>query len=310
MKVVSYNKVIPAKNTNKEKNAIIEKFIQGVRKSGRDIGIVNNTFQYEDCDVAVIQGWQHSIGKHAPHLRLRQDIIDTQLSTNRKVIVADSNLFLYANPSNTPHHYLRYSINGVFPTTGEYCDDIIDTKRWDQIKKDCNISVNPVVKKGRHILLCCQRNGGWSMGSYDVITWIMNTVTQIRKHSDRPIVIRAHPGDKKAIKYMDKSLFRRLPGVTLSAFDRPLHQDLYKCWAVVNHNSSSIVGPIIQGYHSFITDSTKSQCADVSHIGFEHIENPMKFDRQAWLRRISMFHWKFSELEDGTCWNHMRDYCQ
>jgi len=310
MKVVSYDKVIPAKNTNKEKNAIIEKFVQGVRKGGRDIGIVNNTFQYEECDVAVIQGWQHAVGKNAPHLKLRQEIIDTQLNTNRKVIVADSNLFLYANPSNAPHHYLRYSINGVFPTTGEYCDDVIDTKRWDIIRRDCNINVKPMVKKGRHILLCCQRNGGWSMGGYDVVAWIINTITQIRQHSDRPIVIRAHPGDKKAVRYMDRNLFRRMPGVTLSAFDRPLHQDLHKCWAVVNHNSSSIVGPIIQGYHSFITDPKKSQCADVSHIEFKHIENPLKFDRQAWLRRISMFHWKFTELEDGTCWNHMRNYCQ
>jgi len=205
---------------------------------------------------------------------------------------------------------LRYSINGVFPTTGEYCDDVIDTKRWDIIRRDCNINVKPMVNRGRHILLCCQRNGGWSMGGYDVVAWIINTITQIRQHSDRPIVIRAHPGDKKAIKYMDRNLFRRMPGVTLSAFDRPLHQDLHKCWAVVNHNSSSIVGPIIQGYHSFITDPKKSQCADVSHIEFKHIENPLKFDRQAWLRRISMFHWKFTELEDGTCWNHMRNYCQ
>lgn len=310
MKVVSFDKVIPAKNTNKEKNAIIEKFVQGVRKSGRDIGIVNNTFQYEECDVAVIQGWQHETGKNAPHLKLRQTIIDNQLNTNRKVIVADSNLFLYANPSNSPHHYLRYSINGVFPTTGEYCDDVIDIKRWDQIRRDCNLLVKPMVKKGRHILLCCQRNGGWSMGGYDVVSWIINTITQIRQHSDRPIVIRAHPGDKKAVKYMDRNLFRRMPGVTLSAFDRPLHQDLHKCWAVVNHNSSSIVGPIIQGYHSFITDPKNSQCRDVSHIEFKHIEDPLKFDRQAWLRRISMFHWKFTELEDGTCWNHMRNYCQ
>jgi len=24
--------------------------------------------------------------------------------------------------------------------------------------------------------------------------------------------------------------------------------------------------------------------------------------------RISMFHWKFTELEDGTAWRHMRQY--
>ena len=76
------------------------------------------------------------------------------------------------------------------------------------------------------------------------------------------------------------------------------------------HNSSSIVGPIIQGYHAFCTDPEKSQCAKVSNTDFSKIEMPVEFDRQSWLERISMFHWKFSELSDGTCWRHMRNYCQ
>ena len=84
--------------------------------------------------------------------------------------------------------------------------------------------------------------------------------------------------------------------------------DLHKAWAVVNHNSSSVVGPIIQGYHSFVTDSTHSQCADVSHDDFHRIESPKEFDREAWLQRISMFHWKFDELRNGTCWRHMRQF--
>ena len=62
------------------------------------------------------------------------------------------------------------------------------------------------------------------------------------------------------------------------------------------------------GYPAFITDPDKSQCVDVSHIGFSQIESPKKFDRQRWLERISMFHWKFTELEDGTAWKHMREF--
>ena len=89
-----------------------------------------------------------------------------------------------------------------------------------------------------------------------------------------------------------------------------LEEDLRKAWAVVNYNSSSVVGPIIQGYHSFITDPETSQCAEVSNTNFQNIENPDEFDRLQWVRRISMFHWKFEELRDGSCWRHMRTYCQ
>jgi hypothetical protein len=87
-----------------------------------------------------------------------------------------------------------------------------------------------------------------------------------------------------------------------------LEVDLADAWAVINHNSSAVVGPIIQGYHAFITDPEKSQCREVAHSDFSLLETPREFDRQRWLERISMFHWKFSELEDGTAWRHMRDY--
>jgi hypothetical protein len=103
---------------------------------------------------------------------------------------------------------------------------------------------------------------------------------------------------------------KNLPNVHISLGNAGLETDLTNAWAVVNHNSSAVVGPIIQGYHAFITDPKKSQCAEVANTDFSLIENPKQFDRQRWLERISMFHWKFSELEDGTCWRHMRNYCQ
>jgi hypothetical protein len=310
MKVTSYLKVVPKKNTSEEKTGLLTKFITGVNRVG-DTGIIHHGLDVVDSDVAIIQGWQHEKGKNGEHLKLRQHIIDTQLAKNKYVITADSNLFLYANKSNKPHHYLRYSINGIFPSTGNYCDDNIDPARWQKIHKDTGITLENYKVKGKTIVLCLQRNGGWSMSGIDVQDWILTTVAKIRKYSDRPIVIRAHPGDKKAREYLTRHCrFKHLQNVTLSAFDRPLELDLHKAWAVVNHNSSSIVGPIIQGYHAFVTDPIKSQCAEVANTDFSMINTPQEFDRQRWLERISMFHWKFDELEDGSCWRHMRNYCQ
>lgn len=311
MKVVSYYNAVPRKNNSDEKLGILKNYIEGVIACN-DTGVVHSGYNIVDCDVAVIQGWCHEAGKAGDHLQLRQNVIDTQIAKNKFVITGDSNLFLYANKSNKPHHYLRYSINGIFPSTGIYCDDNINPARWQQISNDTNIKLEPMKNKGKTIVLCVQRNGGWSMGNYDVQDWIINTVRQIRKYSDRPIVVRAHPGDKKAEQYFSHRYNRinSLPNVKLSPFGRPLEEDLHKCWAVVNHNSSSIVGPIIQGYRAFITDPINSQCREVANTDFSLIETSTEFDRQHWLERISMFHWKFSELKDGSCWRHMRNYCQ
>ena len=310
MKVVSYYNVVPRINKSQEKFDILTKFIKGVNAVG-DEGILHKHNSIIDADVGLIQGWQHHLGKSGSHLQLRMNVINTQIASGKFVCTADANLFLYANKSNHPHHYLRYSFNGVFPDTGIYFDKNPDPKRWIQISKDCDINLEDYKKKGSNIILCLQRNGGWSMGHRNIVEWTSSTIREIRKHSDRHIVIRPHPGDKKARStYLQDlyKIYKKDKGVSISEPETPLDQDLLSAWAVVNHNSSSIVGPIIKGYHAFITDPQKSQCSEVSHNKFSEIENPTEFDRQAWLERISMFHWKFTELEDGTAWKHMRNY--
>ena len=310
MKVVSYYNVVPTVNKSQEKFDILTKFVKGVNAAG-DEGILHTDNTIVDADVGVIQGWQHQQGKTGAHLQLRQRVIDTQIQKDRYVCTADSNLFLYANKSNKPWHYLRYSFNGVFPNTGIYFDENPTSSRWQQISKDLNISLESTKSSGKNIIICLQRNGGWSMGRIAVVDWVTNTINDIKRHTDRTIILRPHPGDKKALQTYIPQLAQRFKHdsqIKFSTKDNPLEADLSKAWAVVNHNSSAIVGPIIQGYHAFITDPNRSQCAEVAHTDFSMIEKPQQFDRQRWLERISMFHWKFSELEDGSAWRHMRDY--
>ena len=307
MKVVSYYNVVPSYNKSQEKFDILTKFIQGVNAAG-DTGIVHKGYDLQKCDVGMIQGWQHAVGKNAPHLQLRQRVMNN--TSNTHVCTADANLFLYANKTNRPHHYLRYSFDGVFPNTGNYFDNDPNPKRWQQISKHLDIALENR-KKGKNIVICLQRNQGWSMGELSVTNWLETTIAEILNHTDRTIIIRPHPGDKKAItQYLPQLIqkYRSNKNIKVSMPGSPLDQDLNKAWAVVNHNSSSIVGPLIQGYPGFITDPDKSQCEEVCHTDFSKIENPQEFDRQKWLERISMFHWNFQELTDGTAWKHMREY--
>jgi hypothetical protein len=242
---------------------------------------------------------------------LRERVIKEQLQRQKYVVGVDSNLFLYINKEN-PLHYLRYSFNGVFPTTGIYCDTEIDPSRWIKIKNNLGLRLRDYRTNGNHILLCLQRNGGWSMGNFDVQDWTINTVTTLRRFTNRPIVVRGHPGDKEARFYLNpnhpKCRLKHLPNIIFSDPGTELKRDLKNCWAAVIHNSSPAVGAAIEGIPIFLTDPAKSQSAEIANTDFSQIENPRMPDRQGWVERLSMSHWNFDELRSGECWSHMRKF--
>jgi hypothetical protein len=312
MQVVSYLSSVPAKDRNNptsEKTQIIKNFFEGVQASGD--ACIMHSGNYIDSHVAVIQGWVHERSGNSPHLALRKSIIKQQQLKKKYVITADSNLFLYAvGKENLPHHYLRYSFNGVFPNTGTYCDTIVDSQRWRQISRDLNLSLKDYRSNGDHILLCLQRNEGWSMGSVNIQDWAIATINKIRQYTDRPIVVRPHPGDKQSNIILTPGHPQcRIPlssNVRIST-NKSLLDDLKNCWAASNYNSSPVVGAAIEGIPVFVADKTKSQCAEIAN-DLENIENPTLYDRQRWVERISMFHWKFAELQDGSCWRHMKQF--
>lgn len=310
MKFVAYLASLnPKAVLDDQKSQILTKFITGVKSVG-DEGLLYTASSIIDADVAMMVGWVHEQSKQSRHLQLRKQIFDHQQSRKKRTLLADSNLFLYKNTSN-PKYYIRYSFDGVFPDTGIYCDDRLDPDRWKSISKNIGLTLRDYRSAGDHILLCLQRNGGWSMDGYDVLDWARKTITELRKHTDRPIILRGHPGDKGTRDYLRPQVLLKkigmLKNVRLSTNPDFLN-DLRNCWAVVNHNSSPAIGAAIEGYPVFVTDPTKSQARDIANLDLAKIEKPDLPDRQAWVERISMFHWNFAEIESGECWKHMRNY--
>jgi len=300
---IAYYAGIPPNNRNLEKPQILDYFCQGVIASG-DSAIAHQGLNVLDCDVALIQGFVHEHGKSAPHLQLRKNAIALQKKNQQRSLIVDSNLFLYADKSN-PLHYLRYSFDGVFPTTGFYFDQDVDPDRWSQISRDLGISLKPWRTQGNHILICLQRNGGWSMRGLDVIQWMNATILEIRKYSQRPIIVRSHPGDKKISGYLKINHKSVLLSTKLD-----LREDLQNAWATVVYNSSPSVASIIEGIPAFLTDlqPQHSQSFTVANTDISKIEDPLLVDRQAWIERLSMCHWKFDELKSGTAWKFFKRY--
>jgi len=300
--VVTYLKGIPNQK-NPEKIQVLTRFADGVNAVG-DTGIVSQNPHWSLSDLGVIQGFVHQQSANSPHLQLRKTVLNNQKLHGKHTLIADSNLFLYADPLN-PLHYLRFSLDGVFPTTGNYFDDNPDPDRWKSISNNLGISLKDWRTNGNHILICLQRNGGWSMKGLDVMAWLRATITKLQQYSDRPIVVRAHPGDKRAKQYLKLNH----PGVKISN-NISLTSDFKKCWAVITYNSSPGVAAAIQGIPVFVTDPVPetSQACSVANKKIIEIENPKTFERQDWIERLSMSHWNFEELSSGQAWRHIRNY--
>jgi hypothetical protein len=300
---VAYYGGIPPNNTNVEKPLILDNFLLGVKAYG-DNAIAHRSMNAIACDVALIQGFVHEHGKSSPHLQLRQDAVNLQKKNGKRSLIVDSNLFLYADPGNTKR-YLRYSFDGVFPTTGFYFDKDIDPSRWNKISQQLNIQLKPYRMLGNHILICLQRHGGWSMRGLSTVDWVNQTITKIRQYSSRPIVVRTHPGDKKI-----KSILKiNHKDIIISNKER-LIDDLQNAWATVVYNSSPSVASLIEGIPTFLTDPRPehSQTFGIANTDLSKIETPIMSDRQQWVEKLAMCHWNFEELRSGEAWQFFRQY--
>ena len=302
--VAVYYAGIPAKNNKMEKRQVLTEFAAGVRHFSEDTVSEIEAAAYAPTDLAVIQGWVHEASQNVPHLMFRKAVIDGQKASGGHTIAIDSNLFLYRDPGNTKS-YLRFSLDDIFPTTGNYFNGIVDPARWGKIKNDIGFDLQPWRKEGNHILICLQRNGGWSMRGMNVMQWCHDVIAELRKHTNRTIVVRGHPGDRNTKNY----LRLKLPNVVISN-NADFLQDMKNAWAVITFNSSPGVAAAIEGIPVFVTDPVpqRSQAFDIANLDLSQIESPVMPDRLNWIQRISMSHWNFEDLRNGSAWKHMREF--
>lgn len=293
MKLAIYLSAVP--NTKNElKVAALKRFGQGAAASGDECIYVTD-HRIVDADVAIMQGFVHN-DISRPHLSLRRQILDN----SKKTIIIDSNLFQFADPTN-PNFYLRYSVNGVFPNTGFYFDNNIDPKRWRDISSQLSCSLQDYRTSGKFILICTQRVDGWSMTGVDVQRWLNDIVAKIKQYSDRPIIIRRHPGDRQQQNLVAP------PGTSFTNTQYIAH-DLGNAWATITYNSSPGVASLVKGVPVFVTDNIpqRSQTWPICNTNLENLENPELFDREEWINRLSQSHWNEKEIISGQAWEFMK----
>jgi hypothetical protein len=296
--VVVYSSSLPRIADRSRKMETLMAFAEGAQTQGARV-LVQNQLQVVPAKLAVILGWVGSKIR-GPHIQLRRDVIDHQLRNGCHVMPIDSSCFKFAD---TDSKYLRYSLDGVFYNTNNYANSNSTDQQWQKIKQDLNINLMPWRNNGDHVLLCLQRDGGWSLKGVDLHDWTLQTLRHIRQHTNRPILVRPHP------KFpVNQSEMLTVPGVTVSR-NTTLDQDLAGAWASVFYNSSSSVASILAGVPVFATDS---DCVawSLANRDFDNLENPGMPAREQWLFDLSCAHWSDEDSKAGKIYKTFMPYLQ
>lgn len=160
---------------------------------------------------------------------------------------------------------------------------IIDRPR-DRLDKT-NTSVKPFTS-GRKILIAPPSPKSFTLWDIDQEQWIADVMSELKKHTDRPIEIRTKRTRKERL-YHD-------------TMEEALADD---CHCLITYNSVSAVEALIHGKPAFTLGPNAAM--HLCHNDLSKVESPMipsEEEREAWLRHLSYSQFTHQEMINGTAW--------
>jgi hypothetical protein len=297
MKVgIFYNSISnPAKFSNKV--MLMDNFAQGARVHGDEIiEFRDNTLPDQKLDAGFVLGYTLEDN-------FRKKIINQLRLQKTPSVFVDSNILHYGRKE---HEWHRYSLGSVYPDSGTYFFNELDRSKWGTFSSWHNVELAPWRTAGSHILILCQRPKGFNMFT-DQEVWLDKTISKIRKHSQRPIMIRMHPGDGTRFKQIEKIQKKYGDSVTISEHEN-IRDALVNCWCTVGINSTPNVVAAIEGVPGYVEDPIHSWAADIAFNDLELIEQPPLPDRSEWIHKIANIHWSNEEVRSGQLWAAIKHY--
>lgn len=228
---------------------------------------------YEPCDIVITIGWNNAIDQiHKDHMQ------------QGKKTLAFSDGFVRRGWS--PGSYFAVTRNGLHA----YGDQIglMPGDRWQKL----DVKLRPwQINEDGHILIAHQHTEAFD--GHNRQPWFHETLRRIRGLTDRLLILRPHPRDKKRDGLP--------PGCLVST--RAFRDDLEKAYAVVTYDSNMAVDALLYGIPVFTGGKTKADplaCFDI-----ERINDPLKPDRQQWAHDLAYCQWSVNELRAGFPWRHL-----
>ena len=283
------------KHPQKEKT--LRSFAEGAMRTGA-LTHLENRYKYEPTKLAVILGWVSS-EKTTPNIMLRHKVVNEQPKYGGRTMCIDAGCWKYTDPHN---RFLRYSLDGPFYDQAEYANKNSNAEKWNLISQTLDLTLKDWKLKNRYILVCMQRDGGFSMKNLNPLEWLKDKIKEIRQYSDRPIVIRPHPG-----KPQDFSKFVTKDVTVMNSLETSLVDSLQGAHCAIFFNSSSAVAAICEGVPIFVDD--KSCVAwDVANKTLKDLETPNIYERDQWIYDLAAAHWSDDEGRLGRIYEKFKPY--
>jgi len=286
------------------KTACLENFAQGAKATGANT-MVEYDYRYTPSRLAVMLGWATTnTGGH--NITLRKKIIAEQNRHGFKTMCIDASCFKYLDDTGT---YLRYSLGGPFYDRAEYANKNSTPDKWNEIQQQLGIAMKPDRNKDGYVLVCMQRDGGFAMKTLSPAAWLENKITEIRKYTGRPIVVRPHPGkfDMKDFAKFQASPYAKWGVTVIHPEQSKLIDDLRPAHSAVFFNSSASVAAALEGVPVFVDDPSAVTWS-VAHHSVSEIETPRIFDRSQWIRDLAAAHWSDADGSTGQIYQKFKPF--
>ena len=221
----------------------------------------------------------------------------------------DASRFKYLDDSGT---YLPYSLGGPFYDRAQYANANSGPEKWQEISQQLQLKLAPLQTNNGHILICMQRDGGFSMKSLSPMAWLDTKIKEIRSYTSRPIVIRPHPGAYEMndfAKYRAPYYQRQMKVSVIDPKHSQLVDNLVGAHSVVLFNSSASVAAVCAGIPVFADDSSCVSWA-VANKNVSNIESPETFDRQQWIQDLAAAHWSDADARTGRIYQKFMPFLQ
>ena len=303
--VIVYISSVANPRKHPRKIACLESFAAGAKRAGASVH-VEWANQYRPSKLAVILGWA-TTNTGGPNIQLRKQIIAEQQRHGFNTMCIDASCFKYLDNHGA---YLRYSLGGPFYDRAEYANKNSSDAKWLEISNALRIKLaSPQHNPNGHILVCMQRDGGFSMKSLDPITWLKEKIVQIRANSIKPIMVRPHPGayDPKDFDIFRSKHYGRLDVHIIDPSTTRLIDNLRGAYAAVFFNSSASVAAVCEGIPIFVDDSS---CVswDVANTDITKIESPQTFAREQWINNLAAAHWSDQDAQAGRIYQKFKPF--
>lgn len=186
----------------------------------------------------------------------------------------------------------RVGLNGI--NRGAY--DFIkekDINRPDKLK----ISLRDWSMGGNKIMICTQHDSSeqWN-GNPSMTDYVHSMIHEIRKYSQKKIVIRSHPRCRINPKMIPIDITHQPAPMRNESenFRRELENDIY---AVINYSSNPGIESALYGVPVYTSE--KSLAYPISIKDLSNIESPILQDRSQWLIDLCHTEWSEEELKTG-----------